>query len=78
MFGLKRRKIISLLIIDAKCTGCGTCIDRCHQADDKKDSGIMYFNNKIPVNTLLSRKRYAVLHLRKRLTRLYEELLDSK
>lgn len=32
----------------------------------------------IPVNTLLSRKRYAVLHLRKRLARLYEELLDSE
>lgn len=32
----------------------------------------------IPVNTLLSRKRYAVLHLRKRLARLYEELLNSE
>jgi RNA polymerase sigma factor (sigma-70 family) len=28
----------------------------------------------IPVNTLLSRKRYAVLHLRERLAQLYEEL----
>ncbi|WP_343688515.1 RNA polymerase sigma factor [Chitinophaga sp.] len=28
----------------------------------------------IPVNTLLSRKRYAVLHLRTRLAQLYEEL----
>ena len=24
MFGIRSRKIISLLIIDAKCTGCGT------------------------------------------------------
>ncbi len=30
---------------------------------------------QLPVNTLISRKRYAVLHLRKRLARLYEELL---
>jgi RNA polymerase sigma factor (sigma-70 family) len=28
----------------------------------------------VPVNTLLSRKRYAVLHLRNRLAQLYEEL----
>ena len=28
----------------------------------------------VPVNTLLSRKRYAVLHLRKRMRRLYDEL----
>jgi len=27
-----------------------------------------------PLNTLLSRKRYAVLHLRERLQELYEEL----
>ncbi|MFR2068803.1 MAG: ATP-binding protein [Bacteroides nordii] len=32
MFGLKRRKIISLLIIDAKCTGCGACIDKCRKS----------------------------------------------
>jgi len=31
----------------------------------------------IPVNTLLSRKRYAILHLRERLAGLYAELLDS-
>lgn len=31
----------------------------------------------IPVNTLLSRKRYAVLHLRERMRNLYEELLDK-
>jgi RNA polymerase sigma factor (sigma-70 family) len=31
----------------------------------------------IPVNTLLSRKRYAVLHLRRRLRALYEELMRS-
>ncbi|WP_367273430.1 ATP-binding protein [Bacteroides sp.] len=31
MFGLKKRKILSLLIIDAKCTGCGMCIDRCRK-----------------------------------------------
>lgn len=30
------------------------------------------------VNTLISRKRYAVLHLRKRLTELYKELLNSE
>jgi RNA polymerase sigma factor (sigma-70 family) len=29
-----------------------------------------------PVNTLLSRKRYAVLHLREKLRMLYEELID--
>jgi RNA polymerase sigma factor (sigma-70 family) len=29
----------------------------------------------VPVNTLLSRKHYAILHLRKRLTELYEEIL---
>lgn len=31
---------------------------------------------KLPLNTLLSRKRYAVLHLRKRLQSLYDELLE--
>jgi len=31
----------------------------------------------VPVNTLLSRKRYAVLHLRKRLSELYEEIIYS-
>ena len=31
----------------------------------------------ITVNTLISRKRYAVLHLRKRLARLYDELLND-
>lgn len=30
----------------------------------------------IAVNTLISRKRYAVLHLRKRLAQLYDELLE--
>ncbi|BDU74001.1 RNA polymerase sigma factor [Mesoterricola silvestris] len=30
----------------------------------------------VPVNTLLSRKRYAVLHLRKRLRAIYEEYVD--
>jgi DNA-directed RNA polymerase specialized sigma24 family protein len=29
----------------------------------------------VPVNTLLSRKRYAVLHLRKRLRTLYDDFL---
>ena len=31
----------------------------------------------IPINTLISRKRYAVLYLRERLYNLYEELLDE-
>ncbi|MBC3784966.1 sigma-70 family RNA polymerase sigma factor [Spirosoma utsteinense] len=31
----------------------------------------------VPVNTLLSRKRYAVLHLRKRLRDLYDDFLDD-
>ncbi|MEO5673847.1 MAG: sigma-70 family RNA polymerase sigma factor [Chitinophagales bacterium] len=31
---------------------------------------------KLPLNTLLSRKRYAVLHLRKRLQSLYHELIN--
>jgi len=31
---------------------------------------------KIPLNTLLSRKRYAVLHLRTRLQSLYDELIN--
>ncbi len=31
----------------------------------------------VPVNTLISRKRYAVLHLRVRLKLLYDELLDK-
>ncbi len=31
----------------------------------------------IPVNTLISRKRYAVLHLRKRLKDLYDEILEK-
>lgn len=31
----------------------------------------------LPVNTLLSRKRYAVLHLRDRLRDLYEDFLDN-
>lgn len=30
----------------------------------------------VPVNTLLSRKRYAILHLRKRLRLLYDDLAD--
>ena len=30
---------------------------------------------EIPVNTLLSRKQYAVKHLRKRLTGLYNEIV---
>jgi len=34
-------------------------------------------NTGIAVNTLLSRKHYAVLHLRKRLRQLYEDLLDT-
>jgi len=29
----------------------------------------------VPVNTLLSRKHYAVKHLRKRLTRLYQDII---
>ncbi|RMG22810.1 MAG: RNA polymerase sigma factor [Bacteroidetes bacterium] len=32
----------------------------------------------IPLNTLLSRKRYAVLHLRKRLEGLYKELISEE
>ncbi len=31
----------------------------------------------VPVNTLLSRKRYAVLHLRRRLKSIYEELMKG-
>ena len=31
----------------------------------------------VSVNTLLSRKHYAVLHLRKRLSELYEEIIFS-
>lgn len=31
----------------------------------------------IPINTLLSRKRYAVLYLREKLKNLYEDLLDN-
>jgi len=31
----------------------------------------------IGVNTLISRKRYAVLHLRERLQKLYDELLED-
>ncbi|MEQ2975513.1 sigma factor-like helix-turn-helix DNA-binding protein [Butyricimonas faecihominis] len=31
----------------------------------------------IPGNTLISRKRYAILYLRERLYNLYEELLDE-
>jgi RNA polymerase sigma factor (sigma-70 family) len=31
----------------------------------------------VPVNTLLSRKRYAVLHLREKLRNLYEELIQK-
>jgi DNA-directed RNA polymerase specialized sigma24 family protein len=29
-----------------------------------------------PVNTLISRKRYAVLHLRERLQQIYDELIN--
>ncbi len=32
----------------------------------------------VPVNTLLSRKHYAVLHLRKRLSELYQEIIYSQ
>lgn len=32
---------------------------------------------QVPLNTLLSRKRYAVLHLRKRLRNLYEDFFDE-
>ena len=31
----------------------------------------------VPINTLLSRKRYAILHLRKRLRDLYDDFLDE-
>ena len=31
---------------------------------------------QVPVNTLLSRKRYAILHLRQRLQSLYDDLID--
>ena len=32
---------------------------------------------RVPVNTLLSRKHYAVLHLRKKLSDLYEAIIHS-
>jgi RNA polymerase sigma factor (sigma-70 family) len=31
----------------------------------------------VPINTLLSRKRYAVLHLRERLREIYEEFTET-
>jgi hypothetical protein len=35
---------------------------------------VMAEEKGVPVATLITRKRYAVLHLRQRLTQLYEEL----
>jgi len=34
-----------------------------------------FVRNRIAVNTLLSRKHYAVLHLRKRMRQLYEDII---
>jgi RNA polymerase sigma factor (sigma-70 family) len=47
-----------------------------HELEDKAFSEIAAATG-VPLNTLLSRKRYAVLHLRKRLQDLYDELLND-
>lgn len=31
MFGRKRRNVISLQVIDYKCIGCESCVDRCRR-----------------------------------------------
>lgn len=46
-----------------------------HEMDDQSFSA-MSAELGVPVNTLLSRKRYAVLHLRERLQDLYDDLTD--
>lgn len=46
-----------------------------HEIEDKSFQEIVKITG-VPVNTLLSRKRYAVLHLRKRLQNLYRELIN--
>jgi RNA polymerase sigma factor (sigma-70 family) len=44
-----------------------------HELEDKSFKEIAEMTG-VPVNTLLSRKRYAVLHLREKLKELYAEL----
>jgi RNA polymerase sigma factor (sigma-70 family) len=46
-----------------------------HAIEDKSFKEISG-ENDVPVNTLLSRKRYAVLFLRERLRELYEEIIN--
>jgi RNA polymerase sigma factor (sigma-70 family) len=47
-----------------------------HEMDGKSFNKIME-ETGIPLNTLLSRKRYAVLHLRKKLRDIYDELFNQ-
>jgi RNA polymerase sigma factor (sigma-70 family) len=46
-----------------------------HELEDKSFREISELTH-IPLNTLLSRKRYAVVHLRKKLTGLYNEMFN--
>jgi DNA-directed RNA polymerase specialized sigma24 family protein len=47
-----------------------------HELEDKSFKEIAEITGA-PVNTLLSRKRYAVLYLRERLQTVYDELLNN-
>jgi RNA polymerase sigma factor (sigma-70 family) len=47
-----------------------------HELEDQSFKDIVA-KTQIPLNTLLSRKRYAVLHLRSRLEELYKEFINN-
>ena len=47
-----------------------------HEFEDKSFNEIAEITGA-PLNTLLSRKRYAVMHLRKRLQHLYNDMFTS-
>jgi DNA-directed RNA polymerase specialized sigma24 family protein len=47
-----------------------------HELEDKSFNE-MVAETGVPLKTLISRKHYAVKHLRKRLQKLYDELFDN-
>ena len=48
-----------------------------HELEDKSFNEISEITG-VPVNTLLSRKRYAVLYLRKRMKEMYDEIINYR
>ena len=49
---------------------------RMHEFEDLSFNEISEITGE-GVNTLISRKRYAILHLRKKMTELYDEMLNN-